>query len=620
MNEREIFAKALDISDRAERNAFLLEACGRDAGLRGHLEQLLKTQENLGSFLGIPATLPRDAFVGISLTESPGDRIGPYKLLESIGEGGMGIVYMAEQQDPVQRKVALKIIKPGLDSRQVLARFEAERQALAMMDHPNIARVLDVGALDEADNQHSEATRQNDGTLQARIEATGTISPSAAFLPQPSRPYFVMELVYGVPITLFCDQRRLNARQRLELLVPVCQAIQHAHQKGVIHRDIKPSNVLVTMQGDQATPKVIDFGVAKATEQRLTERTIFTQVGALVGTFEYMSPEQAEMNSPGVDTRSDIYSLGVLLYELLTGTTPIDSKRLREAPLDEAMRIIREEEPPRPSIRIIRISDLPATTRARRADPARLARTFRGEIDWIVMKCLEKDRSRRYETASALASDLLRFLRDEPVEACPPSAGYRLRKFARKRWAAIVTALGFAALLLAGTVVSVWQLARATRAEREALAARDTAALYRELLLNDPKLRGLPIDHPDRATAFIILGQVLLRTGRPVEAELVLRECLEIREKKLPLDFRTYNACSLFGASLLAQHKYAEAEPLLLRAHEGMARIKDRIPSTSLVHPVEVLEWLLLLYQQWGKPAQVARWRRQLEDRADFRP
>ena len=328
-----------------------------------------------------------------AINEGPGQRIGPYKLLQAIGEGGMGIVFMAEQEVPVRRKVALKIIKPGMDSRQVIARFEAERQALAMMDHQNIARVLDAGTTESG------------------------------------RPYFVMELVHGVPITQFCDDRKLTPRQRLELFVPVCQAIQHAHQKGIIHRDIKPSNVLVTMYDDKPVPKVIDFGVAKAIEQRLIERTMFTQFGALVGTLEYMSPEQAEMNALGVDTRSDIYSLGVLLYELLTGTTPLEQKRLRDAALPEMVRLIKEEEAPRPSVRLCAAPRTSARSPpSATPSPPGYRGLIRGEIDWIVMKCLEKDRTRRYESASGLARDIERYLADEPVEACPPSASYRLRK------------------------------------------------------------------------------------------------------------------------------------------------------------------------------------------------
>jgi len=290
-------------------------------------------------------------------------------------------------------------------------------------------------------------------------------------MPAPRKaagPYFVMELVHGVPITRFCDDKKLTPRERLALFVPVCQAIQHAHQKGIIHRDVKPSNVLVTMYDDKPVPKVIDFGVAKAIEQRLTEKTMFTQYGALVGTFEYMSPEQAEMNAYGVDTRSDIYSLGVLLYELLTGTTPLERTRLRAAALDEMVRLIREEEAQRPSLRLSSSNDLPKIAAARKTEPARLSKLVRGEIDWIVMKCLEKDRSRRYDTANGMARDLERYLADEPVEACPPSSTYRLRKFARRYKKALVTAAAFAILLVASTVLSTLLAFRATSAEGEA--------------------------------------------------------------------------------------------------------------------------------------------------------
>ncbi len=396
------------------------------------------------------------------LTEKPGTVIGPYKLLQQIGEGGMGVVYMAEQEVPVRRKVALKIIKPGMDSHQVIARFEAERQALAMMDHQNIARVLDAGTTGEV---------AGGGWRVAGKEENEAFSPSTRHAPPatpPGRPYFVMELVHGVPITRFCDDNKLTPRERLALFVPVCQAIQHAHQKGIIHRDVKPSNVLVTMYDDKPVPKVIDFGVAKAIEQRLTEKTMFTQFGAMVGTFEYMSPEQAEMNAFGVDTRSDIYSLGVLLYELLTGTTPLERTRLRQAALDEMIRLIREEEAPRPSLRLSSLSDLPKIAATRKTEPARLSKLVRGEIDWIVMKCLEKDRSRRYETANGVARDLERYLADEPVEACPPSSSYRLRKFARKHKTALATSVAFAVLLVAGLVMSTSLAVWATSAERMA--------------------------------------------------------------------------------------------------------------------------------------------------------
>ena len=367
------------------------------------------------------------------ITEGPGTCIGPYKLVQMIGEGGMGSVYIAEQEKPVRRRVALKIIKAGMDTDQVVARFEAERQALALMDHPSIARVFDAGTTD-----------------------TG-------------RPFFVMELVNGVPITDYCDRGRLSTEQRLALFMPVCQAIQHAHQKGIIHRDIKPSNVMVTQVDGKPVPKVIDFGVAKATNQRLTEKTIFTHYGSVVGTLEYMSPEQADISAQDVDTRSDIYALGVMLYELLTGSTPLERGRLREVAYLEILKRIKDEEPPKPSTRLNGSGERLASIAAQRGtEPRRLTRSVRGDLDWIVMKALEKDRSRRYETANGFARDIERFLDGDPVEACPPSTVYRVRKFVRKHRAALVTAGTFLAMLVAMSIVSTWQAIRATTAERRA--------------------------------------------------------------------------------------------------------------------------------------------------------
>jgi serine/threonine protein kinase len=432
MSDSGIFKAAVKLpADR--RAAYLDQACGDNQALRQEVESLLQAHEAPGSFLGRLGAGRGMTEDYPPITERPGTVIGPYKLMEQIGEGGMGLVFVAEQQHPVRRRVALKIIKPGMDSKQVIARFEAERQALAMMDHQNIAKVFDAGTTE-----------------------TG-------------RPYFVMELVHGVPITEYCDANKLTPQQRLELFVPVCQAIQHAHQKGIIHRDIKPSNVLVTMYDDKPVPKVIDFGVAKAIEQRLTEKSVYTQFGTLVGTFEYMSPEQAEMNAFGVDTRSDIYALGVLLYELLTGTTPLEKQRLREAAFDEIRRIIREEEPQRPSVRLSTSGTLAKVAAARKTEPAKLSRLMKGELDWVVMRCLEKDRSRRYDTASGLAKDVERYLKDEPVEARPPSAWYRLRKAARRNRAVLTVAGVVAAAVVIGTAATLWQAAK--RIEEQAIAA-----------------------------------------------------------------------------------------------------------------------------------------------------
>ncbi len=424
---RNHFIAALEKEGLEAQLHYAAEQCGDSPELLAKLEEMIRAHHQTDGFLaseaeGTPTTL--------EITEKTGSRIGPYKLLQQIGEGGMGVVYMAEQIEPVERRVALKIIKPGMDSRQVIARFEAERQALAMMDHPNIAKVLDAGTT-----------------------ASG-------------QPFFAMELVNGLPITQFCDQHHFNAQERLELFVQVCHAVQHAHQKGIIHRDLKPSNIMVAMYDDRPVPKVIDFGVAKAVSQRLTDKTMFTALGQIVGTIDYMSPEQAQRNQLDVDTRSDIYSLGVVLYELLAGETPFDRQRLRSAAFEELMRIIREEEPPRPSIKLGSSASLPSIAANRRIEPQKLSALVRGDLDWIVMKALEKERARRYETANGLARDLQRFLEDQPVEACPPSAAYRFRKFARRNRLALATGVLVAASLVMGVAGSTWQAIRATRAER----------------------------------------------------------------------------------------------------------------------------------------------------------
>jgi serine/threonine protein kinase len=394
--EKEIFNTARQIAAPEERLAYLEQACGHDPATMHRVLELLRIHDQEKSFLKMsPAAVA--ATINMPIAEHAGAVIGPYKLLEKIGEGGFGVVYLAEQTQPLRRRVALKVLKPGMDTRQVVARFEAERQALAIMDHPHIAKVHDGGA-----------------------------TPSG-------RPYFVMELVKGLPITEFCDQNHLTPRQRLELFVPVCQAVQHAHQKGIIHRDLKPSNVLVAVHDTNPVVKVIDFGVAKALGQELTDKTLFTGFAQMVGTPLYMSPEQAGQSGLDVDTRSDIYSLGVLLYELLTGTTPFTRERFKQAAYDEIRRIIREEEPPRPSTRLVDSKDsLPSISALRGTEPAKLTKLVHGELDWIVMKALEKDRNRRYEAANGFARDIERYLRDEPVQACPPSPAYRFGKFARR--------------------------------------------------------------------------------------------------------------------------------------------------------------------------------------------
>jgi len=605
-----VFLRAVEHLIPAERASVLDHECRGDAELRRRVEELLWSHDDTDNFFSEPildsavmagATVvqpragaaaepladssyeatatssgesirsvtveTRDTPFPLPVTAAIGMRIGPYKLLQKLGEGGMGTVYMAEQETPVRRRVALKIVKVGMDSEPVIARFEVERQALAMMDHPNIAKVLDAGA-------------------------TAT-----------ARPFFVMELVHGVPITEFCDCHKMTPRERLELFVPVCQAIQHAHQKGIIHRDIKPTNVLVALYDGRPVPKVIDFGIAKATDQKLTDRTMFTQFGSIIGTLEYSSPEQAELSALGVDTRSDIYSLGILLYELLTGTTPLEHDKLMGKSYSEVLRRIRDEEPPKPSTRLRELKDSLGSISARRkTEPARLSRLVRGELDWIVMKALEKDRARRYESASSFARDIQRYLEGDAVEASPPAAGYRLRKFARKHSVAMAIVAGFASLLILGATISAWQAIVARRAEARAIGEREKArraeaeakvvlsffadrvlaaarpqgqdgglgkdvTVRRAVDAAEPKITAAFPDQPVvEASVRSVLGTTYLYLGEPARALPQYERAWELRQVKLGPDHAdTLSSQNALGLAYQAAGSLDKAIPLLKR-------------------------------------------------------
>lgn len=549
-NAETILAEAIEIASPQDRAAFLEQACEGDPHLLVEVTKLVEDHFRAGNFLEQPAA-QIGAMVTLPPCEAVGDLIGPYKLLQQIGEGGMGTVYMAEQAEPVQRKVALKIIKPGMDSRKVIARFEAERQALALMDHPNIAKILDA------------STTEN------------------------GRPYFVMELVKGVPIIQYCDEHRLIPRQRLQLFITVCQAVQHAHQKGIIHRDLKPTNILVADYDDKPVAKIIDFGVAKAIGQQLTERTMFTEFGQVIGTMEYMSPEQAKLNQLDIDTRSDIYSLGVLLYELLSGETPFDRQRLRIAAFDEMLRIIREEEPPPPSTRLSSSQSLPAIAANRQLEPKKLTTTVSGDLDWIVMKAIEKDRTRRYETASGFADDIQRYLSDQPVEARRPTRNYRLKKFIRRHKAGVLAATIAIVALVVGSTLATIGLVRARHEEQnartEATCSKQVAQFFKETLegvltsdvagRDTTLLREIVDKSADRieselhdqpaveADLLDSIGDVYFQTGPVNKAELIHRKALEIKRGYLG-DEHLDVATSLFnvGAVLWRGGNLTQAE------------------------------------------------------------
>ncbi|HTA31651.1 MAG TPA: serine/threonine-protein kinase [Candidatus Cybelea sp.] len=538
-----VFTTALDLPPDG-RPAYLTEACKEDLPLRQKVEDLLRAHEAPVSFLPeqpASASIPSATF---PITEKEGDFVGPYKLIEKIGEGGFGVVYVAEQVEPIRRRVAIKIIKLGMDTRQVVARFQAERQALAMMDHPNIAKVLDAGAM------------------------------------QSGRPYFVMELVEGVKITEFCNNAKLSVRQRLDLFIEICETVQHAHQKGIIHRDLKPSNILVSLQEGRPVPKVIDFGIAKATQGQLTDKTVLTGFEQFMGTPSYMSPEQAQLGGKDIDTRSDIYSLGVLLFELLTGRTPFDQEQLLQRGLDEVRRIIREQEPPRPSVALIAMppAELIAMAANRQTERGKLIHSVRGDLDWIVMRCLEKERERRYETANGLAMDIQRHLAQEPVLASPPGTVYRLRKLVRRNKGTFVAVAAVTAALLIGGVVSVWQAVRATSAGRQAKVEAQENRLANELLgdsfvelarvsflngneqrvntildqINDRIERGNLADQPEaKAYADSIMGRIYLRLEDFEKAKAMEEMALDLRRQSPVINKRELADSHLFLAEAL---------------------------------------------------------------------